>query len=148
MNNPANPSYQLVGVYNSRNAFMFYELQQNGQSICQSFIVWWLWWDISNQRYESDHCTTEKVFPTPEQVKKNGSAPRRYLRGQYTRRKHQRFCKDYKGEGSCNRNVVLRCRTSFRMCTSINYEDAYAKAVESLESGKAYQSLQNLIALQ
>jgi len=39
--------------------------------------------------------------------------------------------------------MALNCTGKFA-----SYEEAYNAAVESLDSGKAYQSLQNLIALQ
>ncbi|MCX6298811.1 MAG: anthranilate phosphoribosyltransferase, partial [Bacteroidetes bacterium] len=46
--------------------------------------------------------------------------------------------------------VVLANAAMALHCTGkyANYNDAYLAAVESLESGKAYQSLQTLISLQ
>ena len=61
------------------------------------------------------------------------------------------FSKIIKGEGSWAQNAVVLANAAMALnCTGkyANYESAYSAAVASLESGKAYQSLQNLIALQ
>jgi len=61
------------------------------------------------------------------------------------------FLRILRGEGSWAQNAVvlanaamgLQCTGNFR-----NYDSAYAAAVESLESGRAYDALQKLINLQ
>jgi anthranilate phosphoribosyltransferase len=56
-----------------------------------------------------------------------------------------------KGEGSWAQNAVVLANAAMALyCTEqySSYNDAYAAAVESLESGKAYACLQKLIALQ
>ena len=56
----------------------------------------------------------------------------------------------FKGEGSFAQNAVVLANAAMALhCTGIykTYDDAYNAAVESLESGKAYQSLQTLISL-
>jgi anthranilate phosphoribosyltransferase len=61
------------------------------------------------------------------------------------------FTKIIKGEGSWAQNAVVLANAAMALhCTGqyANYEDAYKAAVDSLENGKAYQSLQNLISLQ
>ncbi len=56
-----------------------------------------------------------------------------------------------KGEGTWAQNAVVLANAAMALhCTGNykTYDDAYHAAVESLESGKAYQSLQTLISLQ
>jgi len=55
------------------------------------------------------------------------------------------------GKGTWAQNAVVLANAAMALnCTGSykNYDEAYHAAVESLESGKAYQSLQKLIALQ
>jgi anthranilate phosphoribosyltransferase len=61
------------------------------------------------------------------------------------------FVKILKGEGSWAQNAVVLANAAMALhCTGNfkTYDEAYAKAVESLESGKANESLQKLISLQ
>ena len=61
------------------------------------------------------------------------------------------FTKILKGEGSFAQNAVVLANSAMALhCTGNykSYEDAYGAAVDSLESGKANQALQKLIALQ
>ena len=61
------------------------------------------------------------------------------------------FTKIIKGEGSFAQNAVVLANAAMALnCTGTyaSYEDAYHAAVESLDGGKAYQSLQKLISLQ
>ena len=61
------------------------------------------------------------------------------------------FKKIIKGEGSWAQNAVVLANAAMALqCTGEYklYDDAYHAAVDSLESGKAYQSLQTLISLQ
>ena len=54
-----------------------------------------------------------------------------------------------KGEGSWAQNAVVLANSAMALqCTGAykNYDDCYQVAVESLESGRAYRSLQKLIA--
>ena len=61
------------------------------------------------------------------------------------------FLKILKGEGSWAQNAVVLANAAMGLhCTGNykSYDDAYAAAVESLDGGKAYQALNNLIELQ
>ncbi len=61
------------------------------------------------------------------------------------------FIKILKGEGSWAQNAVVLANAAMALhCTGKyqHYEEAYHTAVESLESGSAYRSLEKLIALQ
>ena len=56
-----------------------------------------------------------------------------------------------KGEGSWAQNAVVLANAAMALhCTGEYkiYNDAYHAAVDSLESGKAYQALQKLISMQ
>ena len=56
-----------------------------------------------------------------------------------------------KGEGTWAQNAVVFANAAMALQCSGNfasYDKAYAAAVQSLESGKAYESLQKLISLQ
>ena len=61
------------------------------------------------------------------------------------------FLKIIKGEGTWAQNAVVLANAAMALqCTGVykNYEDAYHAAVASLESGKAFESMQKLISLQ
>jgi anthranilate phosphoribosyltransferase len=61
------------------------------------------------------------------------------------------FLKILKGEGSWAQNAVVFANSAMALQSTgqyDTYEDAYHAAVESLESGKAYDSLQKIIGLQ
>ena len=61
------------------------------------------------------------------------------------------FTKIIKGQGTWAQNAVVLANAAMALfCTGKfnSYDAAYQVAIESLESGSAYQSLQNLIALQ
>ena len=61
------------------------------------------------------------------------------------------FKKIIKGEGTWAQNAVVLANAAMALhCTGEykTYDDAYHAAVESLDRGKAYESLRKLIALQ
>ena len=61
------------------------------------------------------------------------------------------FSKILKGEGSWAQNAVVFANAAMALqCTGnfASYDEAYAAAVESLETGKANDALRKLIAMQ
>ena len=61
------------------------------------------------------------------------------------------FLKIIKGEGTMAQNAVVLANAASALFAThkyATYDDAYAAAVDSLDSQKAYQVLQQLIALQ
>jgi anthranilate phosphoribosyltransferase len=76
--------------------------------------------------------------------------PTRYSWRKFTEETTKIFIKILKGEGSWAQNAVLANAAMALHCTGVyaGYEDAYAAAVESLESGKANKALKTLISLQ
>jgi len=151
MVNPAAPSYQLVGVYNLEMARIYnYLLQQTYQSF--TIIHSLDGYDEISLTNDTKVITNkgEKIM-TPEQLGKRMVSADDIHGGNSVEEAAKIFLKIIKGEGTWAQNAVVLANAAMALhCTGSfdNYEAAYIKAVESLESGKAYQSLQTLIALQ
>ena len=151
MINPANPEYQLVGVFNLEMARIYnYLLQQTGKpfTIIHSL-------DGYDEISLTDDTkvitnTGEKVL-TPEQIGKRMVQPQDIFGGNTPEEAARIFSKIIKGEGTWAQNAVVFANAAMALQCSGNYtayDDAYAAAVESLESGKANECLQKLIGLQ
>jgi anthranilate phosphoribosyltransferase len=92
----------------------------------------------------------EKIM-TPEQLGKRMVNPTDIYGGNSVEEAAKIFIKILKGEGSWAQNAVVLANAAMALhCTGNfkSYDDAYAQAVESLESGKANEVLKKLIALQ
>ncbi len=151
MVNPSAPAYQLVGVYNLEMARIYnYLLQQTDQSFT---II------HSLDGYDEISLTSdtkvinndgEKIM-TPEQLGKRMVAQEDIYGGNSVEEAAKLFTKIIKGEGSFAQNAVVLANAAMALhCTGTykTYEDAYIAAVESLDTGKAYQTLLKLISLQ
>lgn len=151
MINPANPDYQLVGVYNLEMARIYnYLLQQKGKpfTIIHSLDGY----DEISLTDDTKVITNagEKVL-TPEQIGKRMVRPEDIFGGNTPEEAAKIFLKIIKGEGSWAQNAVVFANAAMALQCADNYSsynDAYGAAVESLESGKAYECLQRLIDLQ
>ena len=151
MVNPASPAYQLVGVYNLEMARLYnYLLQEGGLpfTIIHSLDGY----DEISLTNDTKIITNsgEQVL-TPEQLGKRLVAPEDIHGGNTVEEAAKLFKKVIKGEGSWAQNAVVLANAAMALdCTGnyLNYDDAYHAAVESLESGKAYECLQTLISLQ
>lgn len=151
MVNPANPDYQLVGVYNLEMARIYnYLLQQTGKpfTIIHSLDGY----DEISLTNDTKVITQngEKVLSAEELGKRTVSAIDIYG-GNSVEDAATIFLKILKGKGSWAQNAVVLANASMALrCTGDykNYDEAYNAAVESLEGGKAYQKLQKLISLQ
>lgn len=151
MVNPASPAYQLVGVYNLEMARIYnYLLQQTGKAF--TIIHSLDGYDEISLTNDTKVITNEgEVVMTPEQLGKRMVMPEDIYGGSSVEEAAKIFLKIITGEGSWAQNAVVMANAAMALhCTGAyeNYDTAYAAAVESLESGKAYQSLQTLIALQ
>ena len=151
MVNPASPAYQLVGVYNLEMARLYnYLLQQTGKpfTIIHSLDGY----DEISLTNDTKVITQEgEQIRTPEQLGKRLVAPEDIYGGNTVEEAARLFKKVMKGEGTWAQNAVVLANAAMALhCTGnyTSYDDAYHAAVESLESGKAYQSLQTLILLQ
>jgi anthranilate phosphoribosyltransferase len=151
MVNPAAPAFQLVGVYNLEMARIYnYLLQQTGNAF--TIIHGLDGYDEISLTNDTKVITNkgEKVM-TPEQLGKRMVAAQDIHGGNSVEEAAKIFTKIIKGEGSWAQNAVVLANAAMALhCTGqyASYEDAYKAAVDSLENGKAYQSLQNLISLQ
>ena len=151
MVNPANPDYQLVGVYNLEMARIYtYLLQQTGKPFT---IIHGLdgYDEISLTNDTKVITNTGEKVMTPEALGKRVVDPTGIYGGNTVEEAAKMFQKIIKGEGSWAQNAVVLANAAMALnCTGkyANYEDAYKAAVDSLESGKAYTSLKKLIALQ
>ncbi|MCA6449467.1 MAG: anthranilate phosphoribosyltransferase [Chitinophagaceae bacterium] len=151
MINPAEPDFQLVGVYNLEMARIYnYLLQQtsNAFTIIHSLDGY----DEISLTGDTKVITQdgEKIM-TPEQLGKRIVAAEDIYGGNSVEEAARIFTRIIKGEGSWAQNAVVLANAAMALhCTGnyISYDAAYLAAVESLESGKAYRSLQTLISLQ
>ena len=151
MVNPADPDYQLVGVYNLEMARIYnYLLQQTGKPF--TIIHSMDGYDEISLTDDTKVITREgeRVF-TPEEIGKRMVAPQDIYGGNTVEEAAKIFRKVLKGEGSWAQNAVVLANAAMALNCSGNYAnrpDAYAAAVESFESGKAYHCLEKLISLQ
>lgn len=151
MVNPASPSYQLVGVYNLEMARIYnYLLQQTGKPF--TIIHGLDGYDEISLTNDTKVITNkgEKVM-TPEVLGKRQVSATDIYGGSTVEEAAKIFQKIISGEGTWAQNAVVLANAAMALhCTGnfANYEDAYHAAVDSLESGKAQQSLQKLISLQ
>jgi anthranilate phosphoribosyltransferase len=151
MVNPASPQYQLIGVYNLEMARIYnYLLQQTGQDF--TIIHGLDGYDEISLTNDTKVITKngERVM-TPEQLGKRMVSPQDIQGGNTVEEAAKLFVKILKGKGTWAQSAVVLANAAMGLyCTgSFNkFEDAYAAAVESLESGKANEALQKLISLQ
>ena len=151
MVNPANPQYQLVGVYNLEMARIYnYLLQQGGKPF--TIIHGLDGYDEISLTGDTKVITNkgEKVL-SAEQIGKRIVSPLDIYGGSTVEEAAKIFLKILKGEGSWAQNAVVLANAAMALnCMGDykTYDEAYNTAVESLESGKAYQSFQKLIGQQ
>jgi anthranilate phosphoribosyltransferase len=149
--NPADPDFQLIGVYNLEMARIYtYILQQSGKSF--TIIHGLDGYDEISLTSDTKVITGEgeQTF-TPEQLGKRTVNAEDIYGGNTVEEAAKIFKKIIKGEGSWAQNAVVLANAAMALNATSkygNYEDAYHAAVESLESGKAYKALQTLIELQ
>ncbi len=151
MVNPANPEYQLVGVYNLEMARIYnYLLQQTGKPF--TIIHGLDGYDEISLTNDTKVITNdgEKVL-SAEQLGKRTVAASDIQGGNSVDDAARIFVKILKGQGSWAQNAVVLANSAMALqCIDqfSDYDNAYAAAVESLESGKAFRSFEKLISLQ
>ncbi|PWT74999.1 MAG: anthranilate phosphoribosyltransferase [Bacteroidetes bacterium] len=151
MVNPAFPKFQLVGVYSLEMARIYnYLLQQAGGAF--TIIHGLDGYDEISLTNDTKVITNdgERIL-TPEQLGKRMVEAGDIYGGNTVEEAAKIFLKILKGQGSWAQNAVVLANAAMALhCTGRfkDYDDAYNTAVESLESGKAFQSLQKLISLQ
>jgi anthranilate phosphoribosyltransferase len=150
MVNPARPEFQLVGVYNLEMARIYnYLLQETGKPF--TIIHGLDGYDEISLTNDTKVITGkgEKIM-SAETLGKRMVSPSDIQGGNTVDDAAKIFMKILKGEGSWSQNAVVLANAAMALqCTGIaDYDEAYGTAVESLESGKAYQHFQKLISLQ
>ncbi len=151
MVNPANPAFQLVGVYNLEMARIYnYLLQQSDKAF--TIIHGLDGYDEISLTNDTKVITNsgERVM-TPEQLGKRMVMPMDIFGGNTVEEAAKIFMKILNREGTWSQNAVVLANAAMALhCTGNfkKYDDAYAAAVQSLESGKAKAALDKLVALQ
>lgn len=150
MVNPAFPSYQLVGVFSLEMARIYnYLLQQSDHAF--TIIHGLDGYDEISLTNDTKVITNEgEKIMTPEQLGKRMVSPADILGGYTVEDSAKMFVKILKGEGTWAQNAVVLANAAMGLhCTGNykNYNEAYAAAVESLESGRANEALRRLIEL-
>lgn len=150
MVNPANPKFQLVGVFSLEMARIYnYLLQQTERAF--TIIHSLDGYDEISLTNDTKVITNEgERIMTPEQLGKRMVEPMDIYGGNSVEDAARIFSRILKGEGSWAQNAVVLANAAMALhCTGNNtYEEAYDKAAESLDSGKANLCLQKLISLQ
>jgi anthranilate phosphoribosyltransferase len=151
MVNPANPKFQLVGVFSLEMARIYnYLLQQTEKNF--TIIHSLDGYDEISLTNDTKVITNEgEKIMTPEQLGKRMVEPSDIYGGSSVEEAAKIFLKILKGEGSWAQNAVVLANAAMALHSTGNfktYDESYNAAVESLESGKAYNSLTGLIELQ
>lgn len=151
MANPANPAYQLVGVYNLEMARIYnYLLQLSGKpfTIIHSLDGY----DEISLTNDTKVITQDgERIMTPEELGKRMVSPQDISGGNSVEDAAKIFTTILKGEGSWAQNAVVLANAAMALsCTGkyTDYNAAYQAAVESLESGRANAALKKLIVIQ
>ncbi|MBX9782452.1 MAG: anthranilate phosphoribosyltransferase [Chitinophagaceae bacterium] len=150
MVNPANPAYQLVGVFNLEMARIYnYLLQQTEKAFT---IIYSLdgYDEISLTNDTKVITNNGESVKTPEQLGKRMVLQTDIQGGTTVEESAKIFTKILGGEGTWAQNAVALSNAAMGLyCTGAfkNYDDAYNAAVESLDGGKANEVLKKLISL-
>lgn len=150
MANPADPAYQLVGVYSLEMARIYnYLLQQSDKAF--TIIHSLDGYDEISLTSDTKVITNEgEQIMTPEQLGKRMVSASDINGGNSVEEAAKIFTSILKGEGTFAQNAVVLANAAMALhCTRKykTYDDAYNAAVESLDSGKANQALDKLLKL-
>jgi anthranilate phosphoribosyltransferase len=151
MVNPASPAYQLVGVYSLEMARIYnYLLQQGGKAF--TIIHGLDGYDEISLTNDTKVITNrgEQVL-SAELLGKRTVSPLDIYGGATVEEAAKIFTRILRGEGTWAQNAVVLANAAMALqCTGAytSYDHAYNTAVESLESGKAAASFNQLIGMQ
>jgi anthranilate phosphoribosyltransferase len=149
--NPAKPVHQLIGVYSLEMARIYHYLLQE-EGINYTIIHGLDGYDEISLTSDTKIFTAkgERIVSANE-LGKRIVFPEDLASGDTVEASAQIFLKIIKGEGTMAQNAVVLANAAAALFATqkySTYNDAYAAAVESLDSQKAYQVLQQLIAVQ
>ncbi len=151
MVNPATPAFQLVGVYNLEMARIYnYLLQQSGKAFT---IIHGIdgYDEISLTNDTKVITQAGELVLTPEQLGKRRVLASDIEGGKSVEEAAMIFRDILSGRGSWSQNAVVLANAAMALHSTGKYpayDHAYAAAVDSLDSGKAFQALKGLVALQ
>ena len=146
--NPARPKYQVIGVFNLETARIYNYILQHDK------IIFTILHGLDG--YDEISLTGdtrvinnggEKTF-SAEQLGQRSVSPVDIYGGNSVEDAAKVFMNILKGNGTWAQNAVVLANAAMALhCTGKydNYDSCYQLAVESLESGNAFQSLQKLI---
>jgi anthranilate phosphoribosyltransferase len=146
--NPANPAFRMLGVYNAEMGRLYNYVLQNDNATYA--IV------NSLDGYDEISLTTDTKIITAEGEKiytayylgKRTVSPEDIVGGNSPEAAAKTFTSILKGEGTWAQNAVVLANAAMALQTTGKYTDydtCMQKAVDSLESGKAYDSLKKII---
>ena len=149
--NPAKPAHQLIGVYSLEMARIYHYLLQE-EGINYTIIHGLDGYDEISLTSDTKIFTAkgERIVSANE-LGKRIVFPEDLAGGDTVEASAQIFLKIIKGEGTMAQNAVVLANAAAALFATQKYNtynDAYAASVESLDSQKAYQVLQQLIAVQ
>lgn len=151
MVNPAKPAYQLVGVYHLEMARIYnYLLQQteNNFTIIHSLDGY----DEVSLTNDTKVITNRgEQIQTPEALGQRRVQPQDLAGGATPQEAAMIFLNILQGKSTPQQRAVVLANAAMALyCTAAypSYEEAFAAAAESLDSGNAFRSLQKLLALQ
>jgi anthranilate phosphoribosyltransferase len=151
MVNPATPKYQLVGVFSLEMARIYnYLLQQSDTAF--TIIHSLDGYDEISLTNDTKVITNKgESVKTAEELGKRMVSPSDISGGASVEEAAKIFMNILKGDGSWAQNAVVLANAAMALNSTghyKSYDEAYNAVVESLESGKAKESLDKLIALQ
>lgn len=149
--NPAKPAHQLIGVYSLEMARIYHYLLQE-EGINYTIIHGLDGYDEISLTSDTKIFTAkgERIVSANE-LGKRIVFPEDLAGGDTVEASAAIFLKIIKGEGTMAQNAVVLANAAAALFATqkySTYNNAYAAAVESLDSQKAYQVLQQLIAVQ
>jgi anthranilate phosphoribosyltransferase len=151
MANPAEPDYQLVGVYSLEMARIYnYLLQQGGKAF--TIIHSLDGYDEISLTNDTKVITNrgERIM-TPEELGKRMVMPADISGGNSVEEAAKIFLTIISGSGTWAQNAVVLANAAMALHSTgkfENYDAAYHAAVDSLESGNAKKALDKLVSLQ
>ena len=149
--NPAQPKYQLIGVYNLEMARIYnYVLQSLGKEF--TLINSLDGYDEISLTADTKIVTNQGEFTmSPYALGKRRVMPTELSGGSTVEAAATIFKNIIQGKGTWSQNAVVLANAAMALNLTgkyVNYEAAYQAAVTSLESGAANNCLQKLISLQ
>ena len=149
MVHPGSPKYQLIGVFNLEMARIYNYLLQQGNTAFSILHSLDGYDEISLTGDTKVISNNGEQVLSAEQLGKRTVLPAELHGGNSAEEAAAIFLKILKGEGSWSQNAVVIANAAMALhCMNKynDYESCYQLAVESLESGKAYQCFKKLIA--